>query len=106
MTQRATVVKLKMFPQTQSAIVEYYERLNDLSGGALAKIYLGKEKLEQIKTVKAISQGFSSLNTSEVKELMSKYKSRYFLTDKSHRLDLPIVRTQAPYILYGISDRY
>lgn len=71
MTQRATIAKLKLFPQTKGAIVEYYERLNDLSGGALAKIYFGDEKLDQIKTVKAISAGFSHLNTFQVQNLMT-----------------------------------
>ena len=101
MTERATIVKLKLFPQTRESIVEYYERLNDLSGGALAEIYFGEEKLEQRKTVKAISAGFSHLNTTQVKQLMTKYKSNYFLTDVGHHLDLPIVHTQTPYILYG-----
>jgi hypothetical protein len=101
MTERATIVKLKLFPQTKEAIVEYYERLNDLSGGAVAKIYFGDEKLDQRKTVKAISAGFSNLNTAQVKKLMTKYQSNYFLTDDSHHLDLPIVHTQAAYILYG-----
>jgi hypothetical protein len=104
MTERATIVKLKLFPQTPSAIVEYYERINDLSGGAVAKIYFGDEQLDQRKTVKAISAGFSHLNTSQVQELMTKYKSNYFLTDRSHHLDLPIVHTQAAYILYGRSN--
>ncbi|MGL5795603.1 MAG: DUF6798 domain-containing protein, partial [Waterburya sp.] len=105
MTERATIAKLKLFPQTKEAIVEYYERLNDLSGGAVAKIYFGDEKLDQRKTVKAISAGFSNLNTAQVQELMSKYKSDYFLTDDSHHLDLPIVYTQAAYILYGVANQ-
>jgi hypothetical protein len=104
MTERATIVKLKLFPQTKDAIVEYYQRLNDLSGGALAKIYFGDENLDQRKTVKAISTGFSNLNTSQVQQLMTKYKSNYFLTDESHHLGLPIVHTQTPYILYGRSN--
>ena len=101
LTERATVVKLKMFPQTSQAIVEYYERLNDLSGGTLGDIYFGEEELEQRKIVKAISAGFSSLNTSQVSQLMTKYKSNYFLTDESHHLDLPIIHAQTPYVLYG-----
>ncbi|MCC0177989.1 hypothetical protein I4641_13475 [Waterburya agarophytonicola K14] len=100
MTQRATVVKLKMFPQTKDGIVEYYQRLNDLSGGNLAKIYFGSEKLDQVKTVKAISAGFSALNTSQVLKLMKKYQCEYFLTEIEHQLELPIVHIQAPYILY------
>ncbi|MEL6930502.1 MAG: DUF6798 domain-containing protein, partial [Cyanobacteria bacterium J06600_6] len=100
MTQRATIVKLKMFPQTKEAIVEYYQRLNDLSGGNLAKIYFGDEELDQIKTVKAISAGFVALDTSQVKGLMSKYKSEYFLTEQKHHLELPIVHIQSPYVLY------
>ena len=102
MTERATIVKLKMFPQTPQAIVEYYERLNELSNGALADIYFGEDKLDQRKTVNAISKGFSQLNTVQVKQLMSKYQSNYFLTDESPNLDLPIVHTQKPYILYGL----
>ncbi|MEY2831096.1 MAG: hypothetical protein RLZZ574_354 [Cyanobacteriota bacterium] len=105
MTERATIAKLKLFPQTKEAIIEYYERLNDLSGGAVAKIYFGDEELDQKKTVKAISAGFSNLNTAQVQELMTKYQSNYFLTDDSHHLDLPIVHTQAAYILYGRADR-
>ncbi len=105
MTERATIVKLKLFPQTKDGIMEYYERLNDLSGGAVAKIYFGDEKLDQRKTVKAISEGFSNLNTAQVQELMTKYQSNYFLTDDSHHLDLPIVHTQAAYILYGQANQ-
>jgi hypothetical protein len=101
MTERATIAKLKLFPQTKEAIVEYYKRLNDLSGGAVAKIYFGNEELDQRKTVKAISAGFSNLNIAQVQELMTKYQSNYFLTDDSHHLDLAIVHTQAAYILYG-----
>ena len=100
MTQRATVVKLKMFPQTKEAIAEYYGRLNDLSGGNLAKIYFGDEKLDLVKTVKSISAGFSNLNTSQVTELMDKYQCDYFLSDRQHYLELPIVRTQSSYVLY------
>ena len=104
MTERATIVKLKMFPQTPQSIVEYYERLNDLSAGALANIYFGDEELDQRKTVKAISAGFSHLTTAQVKKLMSKYQSNYFLTDESPDLDLPIVHTQTPYVLYGLPN--
>lgn len=104
MTERATIVKLKMFPQTPESIVEYYQRLNDLSAGALADIYFGDEKLDQRKTVKAISAAFSNLTTAQVTQLMYKYQSNYFLTDESHHLDLPIVHTQAPYVLYGLTD--
>ena len=100
MTQRATVVKLKMLPQSKDAIVEYYQRLNDLSSGNLAKIYFGNEKLDQVKTVKSISAGFSSLNTSQVTELMNKYQCEYFLSDRQHHLELPVVRTQSSYVLY------
>lgn len=105
MTERATVVKLKMFPQTKDAIVEYYQRLDDLSGGTLAKIYFGDEKLKQVKTVKAISAGFSHLDTTQVQALMTKYQSNYFLTESGHNLNLPIVHTQLPYILYQKGDR-
>jgi hypothetical protein len=101
MTQRATVVKLKMFPQTKGAIVEYYQRLNDISGGKLAEIYFGDQKLDQVKTVKTISAGFSELNTSQVKALMDKYQSNYFLGDLKQNLDLRVVHTQTPYVLYS-----
>ncbi|MGD1918358.1 MAG: hypothetical protein ACFCAD_05395, partial [Pleurocapsa sp.] len=82
------------------AIVEYYHRLNDLSGGNLAEIYFGNEKLDQVKTVKAISAGFSNLNTLQVKELMDKYQCEYFLSDAEHHLELPIIHTQSSYVLY------
>ncbi|HHP7231838.1 MAG TPA: DUF6798 domain-containing protein [Xenococcaceae cyanobacterium] len=104
MTERATIVKLKLFPQTSQSIVEYYERLNDLSAGALANIYFGEAELNQRKTVKAISAGFSHLNTAQVRQLMMKYQANYFLTDESHHLDLPIIHVQTPYILYGNPD--
>lgn len=103
MTERATVVKLKMFPQSKQSIVEYYQRLDDLSDGALAKIYYGDEPLDQIKTVKAISEGFSNLKSDRVLKLMEKYHANYFLTDVKHHLDLEIVHSQPPYILYGRS---
>ena len=100
-SERATIVKLKMFPQTKKSIVEYYERLNDLSDGALAKIYFGDDEFERIKTVKAISEGFSHLSTDRVTKLMEKYHASYFLTEVEHHLDLEIVHSQAPYVLYA-----
>ncbi len=101
MTERATIVKLKLFPQTKQSIVNYYQRLNDLSDGALDKIYFGNEPLDQIKTVKAISAGFSHLDRDRVTQLMKKYHASYFLTEEEHHLDLEIVHAESPYILYA-----
>ncbi|MGF1541313.1 MAG: DUF6798 domain-containing protein [Pleurocapsa sp.] len=101
MTERATIVKLKLFPQSKKSIVEYYQRLNDLSDGALDKIYFGDELFNQIETVKAISSGFSHLNGDRVTQLMEKYHASYFLTEQEHHLDLEIAHTQPPYILYA-----
>jgi hypothetical protein len=105
MTERATIVKLKLFPQTKKSILEYYQRLNDLSDGALDKIYFGNEPLNQIKTVKAISTGFSHLNRDRVMQLMEKYHASYFLTEREHDLDLEIAHAQPPYILYTRPNR-
>ena len=59
------------------------------------------DTLPRKSRVKAISAGFLHLNSDQVIKLIEKYHASYFLTEVEHHLDLEIVYSQAPYVLYA-----
>lgn len=96
MTERPTIAKFKLFPQNKSGILDWYERMQDLSGGNFpaSSVYRGFKAAEQISTK------YKSLNTVQVKQIMSKYQADYIMTALSQQLNLPIAYKNSSYILY------
>ncbi|NJN74748.1 MAG: YfhO family protein [Limnothrix sp. RL_2_0] len=96
LTDRATIVKFKLVPSTEPYIIEWYKRLNNLSGHP--------ESWRWNKTgfamVDQLDQDYRKLTKTQVKALMQKYRSNYFFTDKTHQLDLAIAYENAEYRLY------
>ena len=99
-TERSTIVKLKLFSQNKTQIIEQYKRLDDLSGNHSFSHYLNSGNLNRKKTRKILADGYNSLTTSQAKDLMTKYHASYFLTRIKHNLDLEVAHLQEPYILY------
>ena len=102
LTERSTIAKFKLFPQTQAQILEQYERLDDLSGNQVSA-YLDKGKVNKPETMQVLSTGFEQLNTSQAEALMNKYHASYFLTNLEHDLNLEVAYRCDPYILYAKS---
>ncbi len=100
LTERATIAKVKLFPQTDQKILEYYQRIDDLSGNSSLEEYITQNKLNKRELMQFISDGFEDLSTDQAKALMSKYHSQYFLTTVKHHLELEVAYRYAPYILY------
>lgn len=100
LTERSTIAKFKLFPQTQAQILEQYERLDDLSGNQVLSAYLNKGKMNKRETMQVLSAGFEQLSTPQAEALMNKYRASYFLTRVRHDLDLEVAYRYDPYILY------
>ena len=100
LTERSTIAKFKLFPQTKAQILEYYQRLDDLSGNQVWLASLDKGKVTKAKTLQVLNAGFEQLSTSQAEALMNKYHASYFLTDSKHSLNLKVAYRYDPYILY------
>ena len=100
MSERATIVKYKLLPQNKKAILSWYERLDDLSGG-MHSWHVNSDNKSNSKIKKSIAKGYNNLSTQQVEDLMNKYQAEYFLTNASHKLDLPIAYQNSEHILYS-----
>ncbi|MDJ0678045.1 MAG: hypothetical protein QNJ36_22125 [Calothrix sp. MO_167.B42] len=93
LTERRTIATWKQLAQTKTGIVQWYERLRDLSGN-----FRGVNHLRSF--TKQLSDGYNRLTTKQARELMLKYQADYFLTHIEHRLDLPVAFRNQEFILY------
>lgn len=94
-SERATIVKYKFVPPVSSAVSEWYQRLNDLSGGVDIRKAKGRNELKQL-----LKQGYNTLTTEQVRTLMQHYQANYMVTKTNHQLDLEIAHQNSRYILY------
>lgn len=105
LAERSTVAKFKMFPQTKLGIIEWYERMRDLSGNNSTILAADQENIKLNKKgfelEKELDKGYFSLTNQQVNLLMDKYQSNYFVTETKHKLDLSIVYSNAQYIIYS-----
>jgi hypothetical protein len=104
LTERGTIAKVKLLPQTEAEILEYFERLDDLSGDRVLRPYVDRGSIDLKTLVDILSEGYENLNTQEALVLMQKYHAGYFLTDIQHPLDLPIAHRYDPYLLYRATN--
>lgn len=96
LTNHATVAKFKLVPPTETQILKWYARLNDLAGYPEDYVWhkTGFAMEEELH------QGYQNLSTDQVKILMQKYQSQYFFDARDHLLDLPIAYENNGYRLY------
>ncbi|MBD2157484.1 DUF6798 domain-containing protein [Leptolyngbya sp. NM3-A1] len=105
MTERAIVANYKFLPQTTQEIVEWYERVDDLTEGKLSSLATDTEKLHWTRGVsvdirKELRSAYLNLDTTAATALMNKYQASYFLSRSGHVLNLPIAYQTHSYILY------
>ncbi|WP_019505388.1 DUF6798 domain-containing protein [Pleurocapsa sp. PCC 7319] len=103
LTERSTIAKFKLLPQTKAAIIEQYQRWDDLSGNYVLGKYVASGKVSKQKTKEVLEEGYSKLTTAQVKRLMNKYGASYILTKNKHQLNLEVVYRHPPFVLYGNS---
>ncbi len=97
LSERATIAKFKLIPNTNAAILEWYQRLDDLSGNNSS----WKDAGFRGERAKRLAGDYLGLTTAQVQRLMVKYKSDYFLTTVNQRLELPVAHRNTSYVLYG-----
>ena len=104
LTERPTIVKYKLLPQTKAGILGWYQRLGDLNGGSFPELkrLRTKDNREHIK--QALTQNYYKLKTPQVKTLMRVYQADYFMTLATQRLKLPVAYRNGQYILYSRQD--
>lgn len=101
--EHARIVDYKLFPQTAPYILEWYERLNDVTGNDGLWPPMGDRSTSRNLLRNDILELYKSLSTREVNQIVNKYTVDYVLTLASARpLELPIVYENKDYVLYQI----
>ncbi|MGL5081655.1 MAG: DUF6798 domain-containing protein [Microcoleaceae cyanobacterium] len=102
LSERATIAKFKLFPQTKGGILEWHERLNNLSGGSSAWASISTQQGTSVFTdvAQQLRQDYHQLTTAQAIALMNQYQADYFLANSDRSLDLPIVFQNQSYRLY------
>jgi hypothetical protein len=96
LSERPTIAKFKLIPNTGAAILQWYQRIDDLSGNNSPWKY----KSFRGERDKRLAADYLSLTTAQVRRLMARYKADYFLTTVKQRLKLPVAHRNASYVLY------
>ncbi|MFP5269101.1 DUF6798 domain-containing protein [Coleofasciculus sp.] len=103
LAQRPTVAKFKFIPPTKVGVLDWYERLSDLSGTFNPWPQPG-ERVTFSKMKQALITGYNSLTTDQAQGVMSKYGADYLVTSSTQPLDLAIAYRNSRYILYAKSS--
>jgi hypothetical protein len=93
LSERPTIAKKFLLPQNKAGIIDWYDRLRDLSGE-----FRGVNVLRSFD--KQLSDGYNRLTTAQAVAIMNKYQADYFVTGVEHRLDLPVAYRNQSYVLY------
>jgi hypothetical protein len=99
--ERATIANFKQIPPSASGVVEWIERLSDLSGNVDPWANLSRTKDQRDLIQDRLRTGYEHLTVRQVKALMQKYQAQYLVTLRSHRLNLPKLYQNSRYIVYG-----
>lgn len=100
LSERPTLVKYKLLPQNKAGLLSWYTRLNDLSGVTNPWQTKPGERLKSSQVREKLTEGYNGLTTDQIRTLMVKYQSKYFVTDIKHSLDFPIAYQNSQYVLY------
>jgi len=105
LAERPIVVSYKFLPQTADEIVEWYHRMDAVTGGTFTRLMQDPDRLRHTLNIgreirQQLREGFSRLDTEGAIALMDTYDAPYFLTRSWHRLDLEVVYEGFPYRLY------
>ncbi|MFM7426409.1 MAG: DUF6798 domain-containing protein [Elainella sp.] len=99
-TERPTLAKYKLLPQTKTKILEWYDRIADLNGGVFPQASSPRTQDVRSETRRSLTEGYSRLTSEQAQALLTKYSAQYLLTRANHQLTLPIAYRNDRYILY------
>ena len=94
MSERATIVQFKLNPTDDAAILEWYQRLQDVTGNNSPWRDAG------FPAAARFAHDYLRLTTVQVERVMAKYGADYFLTTVEQGLELPIAYRNKSYVLY------
>jgi hypothetical protein len=87
---RAEVANWKEIPQDAEAIVEWWQRIDDL--------YIARRQ-------KPGEESLADLGAERLKELGRQYEADYVITVAEPRLDLPVLYENRGYVIYRLDNR-
>jgi hypothetical protein len=91
LAERPIIAKYKLVAANN--IIEWYDRLRDLSGD-----FRGINHLRSFG--KQLSEGYNRLTTEQAEALMAQYQASYLVTRIEHRLELPVAYRNLSYVVY------
>ena len=100
LSERGTIAKYKLMPPSSLPVLEWYQRLDDLSGEINPWETQGKRNLDKDDFATAMSEGYNRLTTKQVDDLMAKYEANYIVTSPQHQINLPMIHQNSRYVLY------
>lgn len=99
LTERSTIAKFKFLPQSEQGIVEWTERLSDLSNdNTWTAIDPWQDQRDEIRD--RLEAGYNQLTTEQAVSLMQKYEASYFVRAHSYPLELPVAYENSGFYLY------
>lgn len=99
LAERSTVAKLKFLPQSEAEIQEWADRLRQLSN--LPDIITVNRSFEEPEVIRQkLRDRYASLSTGDAIALMNQYNADYFVTERPHRLELPVVYRNRRFLIY------
>jgi hypothetical protein len=81
LTERATIAKYKLLPQSEANILEWYDRLADLSGGGFPQPTAPHTRDTRQEIQQQLTRGYKRLTRRQMRALMAKYSASYLMTD-------------------------
>jgi len=97
LTNRSTVVEFKINPDGALYLKEWYERLNDLSGGVLPHE-------RGFANILPLDQAYAALTSSQLLVLRQKYQADYAVLPQSSRAQFPVLFQNADYRLVRLAE--
>jgi hypothetical protein len=101
LAERAKVVDYKLLPQTKARIMEWYDRINDVTGDDLAWPQVGDRSIGRNVVREEILEFYDKLSENEVELVMEQYGATHVLMLAQNRsLDFPVLHKNKDFIVY------
>ncbi len=98
-----SVASFKSFGFTPTGLEEWYQRLNDVSGGELEKMYQAQSQSGAFRSVTLDWPTlYSQLSKNEILTLSEKYHFRLFLTYQALSYPFPLIAEDGDWRLYQV----
>lgn len=100
-----SVVSFKSFGFTKAGLAEWYERMNNVSGGEIERSYQVQQAAGRMQPITLDwGQLYPRLTPQDVVSLSQKYHARLFLTYQSQTYPFPLLVEDSDYRLYRVPE--